>query len=67
MAMRDAGPATLAPAASPAQAGHLGRGAGLVQKDQPRWVQVGLKREPGFPPGSYVGALLLAGMRRLFL
>ncbi|MEO0359888.1 MAG: hypothetical protein AAF322_02210, partial [Pseudomonadota bacterium] len=58
--------ATLPPAASPAPAGHLGRRAGLVEKDEARRVQIRLKREPGLAPGDYVGALLHARVRRPF-
>ncbi len=65
--MRDAGPATLAPRAAAAQAGHLGCGAGFIGKHELRRVELGLEFEPGLAPGGYVFALLLAGMSRLFL
>ncbi len=67
MAMRNRGAAAHPAGTAPAQAGHLGGGAGLVDEDELRRVELGLELEPGLPPRGYVGARLLAGMRRLFL
>jgi hypothetical protein len=58
---------TLAFWASPMAARHLGRSAGLVNKDQVRRVQAGLLVTPGDPRGGNVGTLLLGGVRSLFL
>ena len=45
---------------------HLGRGAGLVDEDQPFGVEIGLSLEPGPPAARHVGPLLLAGVCRFF-
>ncbi|MBX9660801.1 MAG: hypothetical protein K2X00_19775 [Nitrospiraceae bacterium] len=50
MAVRHAGPAAFTPDAYAAQAGHLGREAGLVDEDQALRVELGLALEPGFAP-----------------
>jgi hypothetical protein len=65
--MRDAGPAPLAPLCPSAQARHLRRGRGLVDEDEPGRIELALRLEEGAPPGDYVRAVLLGGMRRLFL
>ena len=66
MPMRDAGPAPLAPVCPAAQARHLRRSPSLVDEDEPGRIELGLRLEPGAPPGDYVRAVLLGGMRRLF-
>ena len=61
------GPAALAarrPAIAP---GHLGRGPGFVDKDEPGRIEISLPVKPELPCRFYVAALLLARMRRLFL
>ena len=64
--MRHAGPASLSARRPAAQPGHLGRGAGLVDKDQARGIEVRLRVEPGVPPGQDVGPILFAGVCRFF-
>jgi hypothetical protein len=48
------------------RAGHLGRGAGFVDEDQPLGVEVELAVEPGLARLLDVGAILLGGVGRLF-
>ena len=50
-----------------AQAGQVGRGAGLVQKDQFGGIEARLAAPPRAPRPRDVGAILLAGAERLFL
>ena len=45
---------------------HLGRGAGLVDEDQPLGLQIGLGLEPGPAAVGHVRPLLLAGVCRFF-
>ena len=66
MPMRDGCPAPLASWRTPAQPRHLGRGATFIDEDQPFGIKIGLGVEPGFAATCHVGALLFAGMRRLF-
>ena len=65
MTVRHRGTAALAAFGAPAQAGHLGRGAGLVDEDQALGVEVRLGVEPGAALGRDVGPFLL-GRLRLF-
>jgi hypothetical protein len=65
VAVRDRGAAALAARAAPAQARHLGGGAGLVDEDELRRVELGLEREPGRAARGYIRAGLLAGVRGL--
>ena len=67
MAVRDGGAAALAPARAAVQPGHLGRGPGLVDEDQPLRIEIGLSLEPGRGAGAHVRSVLLAGVRGLFL
>ena len=67
MAMRDGGAAALAARAAPAQAGHLGGGACLVEEDELGRVELGLEFEPGLAACGYIRTRLLAGVRALFL
>ncbi len=46
--------------------GHLGRGAGLLDEDKPRRLQVRLGVEPGLPAAQDVSSLLLASVRGFF-
>jgi hypothetical protein len=67
MTVRDSGAAAFAAPAASAQARHLGRGAGLIEKDKPGRVELGLRLEPSLALGLHVGPVLLAGVGRLFL
>ena len=49
------------------QAGHFGARAGLVDKDQPPRIEIGLRAERGAAALQHVGAILLGGVARLFL
>jgi hypothetical protein len=51
----------------PVEAAHLSGGAGLVDEDQLRRIEIALPFEPRLSGGLYVGPLLFGGMRRLFL
>ena len=66
MAMGDGRPAPLTASGPAAQAGHLGRGPGLVDKDELLGVEIGLGLEPGQPAGGNVRPLLFGGMRGFF-
>ena len=66
MAMRNAGPKPLASRSPATRARHLGRGAGLVDEDEPGRVEIKLALEPGFPPGEHVLPILLGGVSRFF-
>ncbi len=46
--------------------GHLGRSAGLVDKDKPLGLQIGLGVEPGLPAAQDVSSLLLGRVRGFF-
>lgn len=46
---------------------HLGRHAAFVDEDQVFGIKRGLVIDPSLAGGLYVGTLLLAGMRSLFL
>lgn len=50
-----------------AQARHLGGRRGLVDEDQPLRIEIELLLEPHLAGRLHVAALLLGGMRRLFL
>ena len=65
--MRHRGPTALATGRAAVATRHLGRGAGLVDEDQLLGVQIELAVEPGLACVLHVGALLLSGIRRLFL
>jgi hypothetical protein len=65
--MRDRCPAPLAAGRSSTQPRHLRRGAGFVDEDQTVGIEVWLCVEPDFAGSLYVGTLLFARMRRLFL
>jgi hypothetical protein len=66
MAVRHAGPASLAARCSSAQPRHPGRQAGLVDEDETSGVEVELTVEPGLPALQDVGTLLLQCMCGLF-
>ena len=67
VAMGDRRPAALAFLCPPAQAGHLGRSAGLVDEHQLCRIEAGLAIAPSLTGRLYIFALLLSSMRRLFL
>ena len=66
MAVRNASPQSLAPRSPTARARHLGRGARLVDEDEPGRVKVKLAFEPGFAPGEHVLPVLFGGVSRFF-
>jgi len=47
--------------------GHLGAGAGLVDKDELVGIDEGLRRLPDAAPGGNIRPVLLGGAERLFL
>ncbi len=48
------------------QAGHLGRGAGLIDEDELLGIKIGLGVEPGLAAGDDIRPLLLGGVRGFF-
>lgn len=66
MPMWNADPQALSSRATPIQAGHLGRGAGLVDEHQPFRVEIKLPVKPGLARGSDVGPVALAGVGGFF-
>jgi len=66
VAVRHRRPAALAARRAAITAGHLGRGAGLVDEDQPLRLQIGLGLEPAQTPAQNVSPLLFAGVRGFF-
>ncbi|CAK7261992.1 conserved protein of unknown function (plasmid) [Shinella sp. WSC3-e] len=67
MAMRKADPQALASGASAVAAGHVCRSPGFVDENEARRIKVKLAVEPFLPPSQDIGAILLRGMRTLFL
>ena len=67
MAVRDGGPEPLAFWRSAAEPGHIGRGPGLVDEDEPFGIEVELSFEPGLPSLQDVGPVLLGRVGTLFL
>ena len=65
--MRHADAQALAARGAAVGARHVGLRPGLVDEDQALGIEVGLGVEPGLPPLQDVGAILLAGVRGLFL
>ena len=66
MAMGDRGAAALSLACAPSQPRHLGRGAGLINEDEPFRIEIKLTFKPTPAGGFHIRALLFAGVRRLF-
>ena len=66
MAVGNGGPAALAALGSAAQAGHLGRGAGLIDEDELVGIKIGLGVEPSLATGDDIRPLLLGGVRGFF-
>lgn len=67
MTVGNRGAASLATRATPPKPCHLRRGGGLVDEDQLLRLKIGLGVEPGLAAAQDIGALLLGGVRRLFL
>ena len=67
MPMWHTGSQPLAARGPPIEPGHLGGGCSLVDEHQLLRVEVGLALEPCLALRQDVGAILLAGMRGLFL
>ncbi len=66
MAVGNRRPAALAALGSAPQAGHLGRGAGLIDEDELLGAEIGLGVEPGLAAGDHIRPLLLGGVRGFF-
>ena len=58
MSMWNGGPQATSPRRSAVQPRHLGRGAGLVDEDQPLGIEVRLAVEPRTTPRKDIGTLL---------
>ena len=67
MTLRHASPAPIPAWRTFAQAWHLGGQTGLINEDQPGWIEIGLAVEPGLAALQDVGAFLLQCMCGLFL
>ena len=67
MSMGNGGATSFSTPAPTAQPRHLGVGSSLIDEDQSLGIKVRLTLKPYFPGGFYVFAVLLAGMRSLFL
>ena len=48
------------------QWGHVGLGPGLIDEDEPAWVNPGLVSLPTRPLAGYVRTVLFTGQRRFF-
>ncbi len=66
MTVGDGGSTALAALGSAPQAGHLGRGAGLVDEDQLLGIKIGLGVAPGMAASDDIRPLLLGGVRGFF-
>jgi hypothetical protein len=66
MPMGDCCTAPLAALRATAQAGHLRRGPGFVDKHQPSGIEIGLARTPAPTPLRDVRTILLGGVRGFF-
>jgi len=64
--MWDRGTAPLAAPRATAQAGHLRRGPGFVDKHQPGGIEIGLALAPGPTPLRDVRPILFGGVRGFF-
>jgi hypothetical protein len=65
--MRDADPQPLAAPTAPVAARHVGGSPCLVDEDQPLGIEIELILEPLFATRQDIGAILLEGVRGLFL
>jgi len=66
MSVRDFADQPLSAPASAPGPGHVGAGAGLVDKDQLAWIKQLLRASPPLPRGRDVGPILLAGVNAFF-
>jgi len=66
MAVGNGGPAACPPLGSASQAGHLGRGAGLIDEDELLGIKLGQGLEPGLAAGDDIRPLSLGGVRGFF-
>ena len=66
-ALRDTSTQPFAFLSAAAQTGHVGRRAGLINEDEFGGIEFELVLEPGLAPLQDIGAILLAGVRGLFL
>ena len=66
MAVGNSGPAAFPPLGSASQAGHLGRGAGLVDEDELLGIELRLGLEPSLAADDDIRPLLLGGVRGFF-
>ncbi len=64
--MWDRGAAAFATLRAAPQAGHLGRGSGLIDEHQSAGIEIGLGDEPGQPARGDVRSVLLGGVRGFF-
>ncbi len=67
MAVRNRGPAAVPARRAAVAARQLGRGGGLIEKDEVGRIELGLPGDPGLTLRYYIGAVLFPGMRSLFL
>jgi hypothetical protein len=67
VAVGQAHPKALSPGRASVGPGHLGRGPGLIDEDEPRRIEFELPLEPGFAPAQDVGPGLFVGVPGLFL
>ena len=67
MAVRNRGLAAVPARRAAVAARQLGRGGGLIEKDELRRIELGLPGDPGLALRHYICAVLFAGMRSLFL
>ena len=63
MTVGNGGAAALPALGAAPQAGHLGRGAGLVHEDQLLGIEIGLGVGPSLAAGDDIRPLLLGGVR----
>ena len=66
MAVGNGGAAAHPPLGAAPQAGHLGRGAGLVDEDEFLGIEIGLGVKPGLAAKDDIRPLLLGGVRGFF-
>jgi hypothetical protein len=67
MAVRDRRAAALALQSPASKPSHLRRSSCFIDENQTFGIKVRLSIEPGMTRGSYIGAILFGGVRRLFL
>ena len=67
MAVRDGGAQPSSPPATSAFARQIGGGAGLINENELSGIEIGLARKPCEAALQHVRALLLGGVRALFL